>query len=67
MHFIINARVSKYIKISRFSIQFFGEIYNLTNRENWQAVKTTYGTEGFGEPTAAGDPRLMQLGVRFNW
>ncbi len=65
--FYINARVSKYIKISRFSIQFFGEIYNLTNRENWQAVKTTYGTEGFGEPTAAGDPRLMQLGVRFNW
>lgn len=63
----IDARISKYFRIDRFTLQFFAEFYNLTNRVNWQNIFNRYGLEGFGEPQEAGDPRLMQLGVRFNW
>lgn len=65
--FYINARISKYLRIDRFSLQIFGEVYNLTNRTNFYNVFNRYGLEGFGEPQSAGDPRLVQLGIRFNF
>jgi len=65
--FFINTRASKYINISRFRLQFFAEIYNLTNRTNFRNVHNVFETPGFGEPLAAGSPRLIQLGFRFNW
>ena len=65
--FTLNARVSKYINISRLRLQLFGEFYNLTNRANFGDVYNRYGLEGFGEPLAAADPRLIQLGVRIDF
>ncbi|UCC40864.1 MAG: TonB-dependent receptor [Candidatus Aminicenantes bacterium] len=63
----INVRLSKFINISDFRLQFFGEFYNLTNRNNFYNVYNTYGRDAFGEPRSAGDPRMIQLGVRFDW
>ncbi len=63
----LNARVSKFINISRLRLQLFGEFYNLTNRANFETVFENYGLPGFGEPTVAGDPRLIQLGVRIDF
>jgi len=63
----LNARVSKYINISRFRLQLFGEFYNLTNAANFGTVFNYYGLPGFGDPTTAGNPRLIQLGVRIDF
>jgi len=63
----LNARVSKYINISRLRLQLFGEFYNLTNGANFDDVFNYYGLPGFGDPTTAGDPRLIQLGVRIDF
>lgn len=65
--FYINARISKYIRIDRFSIQLFGEVYNLTNRTSFYDVQNLEGIPGFGDPTSAYDPRLVQLGIRLNF
>jgi hypothetical protein len=65
--FSLNARVSKFIDISRLRLQLFGEFYNLTNRANFGDVFNNYGLPGFGNPTTAGDPRLIQLGVRLDF
>jgi len=66
-YFSLDFRISKYIKIDRFSIQLFGEAYNVTNRTNFYNVYNRYGLSGFGEPRSAYDPRLMQMGVRFGF
>jgi len=63
----LNARVSKYINISRLRLQLFGEFYNLTNQTNFSDIFNYYGLPGFGEPTVAGDPRLIQLGCRIDF
>jgi hypothetical protein len=65
--FTINVRISKYLNLNRLRMQFFGEIYNLTNRANFSEVFNFYGLPGFGDPTVAGDPRLIQLGIRFDF
>ena len=65
--FTINVRISKYLNLNRLRMQFFGEIYNLTNRANFSEVFNYYGLPGFGDPTVAGDPRLIQLGIRFDF
>ena len=65
--FTMNARVSKFINISRLRLQLFGEFYNLTNKSNFGEVYNKYGLPGFGEPTAAADPSLIQLGVRVDF
>ena len=65
--FFINARLSKYLNISRFRIQFFAEVYNVTNKTNFYNMYTYIDRPLFGKPTRARDPRLIQLGFRFNW
>jgi outer membrane receptor protein involved in Fe transport len=63
----MNVRISKYINISRIRVQLFGEVYNVTNRTNFGSPYPYYGTSSFGEPRTAGDPRMIQLGVRIDW
>jgi hypothetical protein len=53
-------------------LEGFVEVFNLTNHTNVAAVNGNFGTDAypseplasFGRPTAVGDPRLVQLGVR---
>ena len=50
----------------------FVEAFNLTNRTNVVTVNGNFGggaypvqpLPAFGQPTAVGDPRLLQIGVR---
>jgi hypothetical protein len=41
------------------------EIFNLTNTPPLQAPNTTVGAPAFGTITSAGDPRVIQLAVKF--
>lgn len=65
--FYLNLRLSKYITFNRFRIQIFAEGYNITNRVNYGSIYPYYGTPQFGEPIAAGDPRQIQFGARFDF
>ncbi len=63
----LNARLSKYINISRVRLQVFAEAYNLTNRVNFGGIYNRFGLPRFGDPTVAGDPRLLQFGARLDF
>ena len=65
--YALNARVSKYVTLGRFTFQLFGEIYNLTNRVNFGGIYPYSGTANFGKPLAAGSPRRIQLGARIDF
>jgi hypothetical protein len=54
--FVLNERV-------RF--QFRGEFFNATNRVNFSNPNVTQSAGGFGSITAAGDPRIGQLALKF--
>ena len=64
----MNLRLSKFINISSsFRTQLFAEAYNITNRTNFGTVYNVYGYPQFGKPIDAGDPRLIQFGIRLDW
>ena len=65
--FSLNLRLSKYFTFDRFRFQIFGEVYNLTNKTNFGSVYDRIGTPDFGNPLAAGAPRQVQLGARFDF
>jgi len=71
--FYLNLRLSKYFNIDRIRLQFFADAYNITNRANFMAIFNQYNdlnpdaTPLFGEPLQAGDPRLIQFGVRIDF
>lgn len=67
--FSIDTRIIKDISLRKFNLQIFVDIFNLTNRVNFDA-KNYIGkktSEFFGEPTLAFDPRLIQIGLRFDF
>jgi hypothetical protein len=43
------------------------EIFNVTNTPPFAAPNTVFGSPGFGSITAAGDPRVVQLGLKLNF
>jgi outer membrane receptor protein involved in Fe transport len=63
----INLRLSKYFSIESFRFQIFAEVYNLTNKANFGSIYNIIDQPGFGDPLAAGDPRRVQLGARFDF
>lgn len=65
--FYLNLRASKFISINRLRFQLFAEAYNVTNRANFASVNDIINTSGFGQPLAAGAPRRVQLGARFDF
>ena len=62
-----NVRIANIIRVGRISIQPFVEIYNLTNRANFTSVYERDGSDLFGIPLRARDPRLIQLGARLDF
>ena len=68
----LDLRLSRGFDIGRMRIEALIEAFNLLNRTNVLAVNSNFGTgqtpaARFGEPTLAGDPRQVQLGVRWNF
>jgi hypothetical protein len=49
------------------NIELRAEAFNVTNTPPLAALNTVVGTPGFGSITAAGDPRVFQLGVKLNF
>jgi hypothetical protein len=56
----------------RLRFELLAEGFNVLNRRNYQFPNNTFGTgttprTGFGLPTAAAEPRQVQLGMRLNF
>lgn len=49
------------------SVEFRGEVFNLTNTPPLGAPNTVLGTPGFGAITSAGDPRVVQFALKLNF
>lgn len=66
-NYYLNVRLSKEFRFDRFRLQVFAEGYNVTNRVNFTAIYNRYGQPDFGNPIAAGSPRQIQFGARFDF
>ena len=51
----------------RYSLDFRAEVFNLTNTPPLNAPSVVAGAAGFGSITSAGDPRVMQFALKFNF
>jgi len=49
------------------NLEFRTEIFNLTNTPLLGAPNVALGTLGFGSITSAGDPRVIQFGLKLNF
>jgi hypothetical protein len=47
------------------SLQFRAEAFNLPNRTNFNTPTATLNSGNFGVITSAGDPRIVQLAMKF--
>jgi hypothetical protein len=69
----LDLRVSRVFRFNeRFSLEALAEGFNLFNRSNLMIPNNIYGTgalplPAFGRATAAGDPRQIQFGLKFNF
>lgn len=75
-YFTMNARLSRLAPISdRVHLQAIVEAFNLLNHRNNMIPNTTFGSgiypsqprTTFGQPTAVGDPRTLQLALRLTF
>jgi hypothetical protein len=66
-------RLAKRVPIrERMGVQVLIESFNTQNRVNFTGVSTVWGTDllprsTLGQKTSAGDPRQIQLGVKFEY
>ncbi|MFB3920150.1 MAG: TonB-dependent receptor domain-containing protein [Terriglobia bacterium] len=51
----------------RVDLQFRAEVFNLTNTPLLGAPNVVLGTPGFGSITSAGDPRVIQIGLKLEF
>ena len=47
--------------------QFRGEAFNVFNHTNFTTVNTAYGNSNFGKVTAAADPRILEVALRYEF
>lgn len=68
---VLDLRLSRRLRLGgERSLELIAEAFNVTNRVNFQSPNTVWGTEleprsTFGEFGGAGDPRQVQVGVKF--
>jgi hypothetical protein len=68
----LDLRVSRSWGLGRARLETLVEAFNLLNRPNFMLPNATFGAgttplPAFGRPTAAADPRQIQLGVRVSY
>ncbi len=61
------ALIKRTMITERFSLDFRTEVFNLTNTPPLGAPNAVDGSTGFGSITTAGDPRVMQFALKFNF
>jgi hypothetical protein len=49
------------------NVEFRAEVFNLTNTPPLGTPNTVLGSAGFGSITSAGDPRVLQVGLKLNF
>ena len=49
------------------SVQFRWEVFNVINHVNFNAPVTSLNSGSFGQIQTAGDPRIMQFALKFNF
>jgi hypothetical protein len=49
------------------NLEFRAEVFNLTNTPPMGNMNVVLGSAGFGSITPAGDPRVVQFGLKFNF
>jgi len=54
-------------KLESHRIELRGEVFNLFNRVNLGNPNTSRSSTVFGRITSAGDPRILQLGIRYTF
>ena len=60
-----DSRLSRTFAVrERYRVEAMVEAFNLFNHRNDQLPNATFGNPNFGKPTAVGDPRQLQLGLR---
>ena len=68
--FQVDLRVSKFVRVQRYSFEGFIEAFNLFNRANLGVPNGTLTSASFGKPTGLATgaaPRQVELGFRFNF
>jgi hypothetical protein len=68
----LDLRVSRSFTVGQHNFEAIAEAFNVFNHVNVILVNNTFGPGAaplptFGQPTAAADPRQVQLGVRWNF
>jgi hypothetical protein len=68
----LDLRLSRRLAVGSRSVEALVEGFNVLNRANYQLPNNTFGTgteprAGFGLPTAAADPRQVQIGLRVDF
>jgi carboxypeptidase family protein/TonB-dependent receptor-like protein len=63
----LDLRLSKVIAVGRHRMELLAEAFNVTNQRNWTAFDGVVTNGTFGKPTASGDPRQIQAGVRVDF
>ncbi|MDP1570590.1 MAG: TonB-dependent receptor [Vicinamibacterales bacterium] len=66
----VDARLSKFVRAGRYSVEGFVEAFNLLNRANLGLPVGTLTSSAFGRPTGlatGATPRQVELGVRFGF
>ena len=63
----IDIRLSKVVGLGRHRVELLAEAFNITNQPNWTAFDGIITNTTFGKPTASGDPRQIQAGVRLDF
>jgi Carboxypeptidase regulatory-like domain/TonB dependent receptor-like, beta-barrel len=68
--FQVDLRLSKFVRVQRYSFEGFIEAFNLLNRANLGLPNGTLTSASFGRPTglaSGATPRQVELGFRFNF
>ncbi len=46
-------------------LQFRGELFNIFDHTNFDALRLTFGPSNFGQVATVRDPRILQLAMKF--
>jgi hypothetical protein len=63
----LDVRLSKAIAVGRQKLELLVEAFNVGNWVNFNSYNGSIQSRLFGQPQTAGNPRQVQLGVRFDF